>query len=90
MTPMAPRTPDGGPRGHPHSHAGSRQASGAGASTSTSGGSADALAGSGAVEFSSRPWSCDQCQRWFHLGCLGVRYVEDVPLKPWFHCKECR
>jgi len=40
--------------------------------------------------FESRPWSCDQCQRWWHLRCLGVHAVDDVPAKPWHHCSSCR
>lgn len=31
-----------------------------------------------------------QCAGWFHLGCLGVEHIEDVPPRPWFHCKDCK
>jgi hypothetical protein len=39
------------------------------------------------ASFHRRPFVCDQCQRWFHLGCLDVDLVEDVPSRPWFHCR---
>ncbi|GAX79631.1 hypothetical protein CEUSTIGMA_g7072.t1 [Chlamydomonas eustigma] len=39
--------------------------------------------------FGSRPLVCEQCQRWFHFSCMGIRYVEDVPVRPWFHCQQC-
>ncbi|KAF5835617.1 hypothetical protein DUNSADRAFT_7166 [Dunaliella salina] len=40
--------------------------------------------------FANRPWSCEQCCRFFHIGCLGANYVEDLPAKPWFHAHSCR
>lgn len=43
--------------------------------------------GVGPVAFQSRPLVCEQCQRWAHFGCVGIRCVEDVPSRPWFHCK---
>uniref|UniRef100_A0A7S3R571 Uncharacterized protein n=1 Tax=Dunaliella tertiolecta TaxID=3047 RepID=A0A7S3R571_DUNTE len=40
--------------------------------------------------FANRPWSCEQCCRFFHIGCLGASHVEDLPAKPWFHAHSCR
>ncbi|EFJ39692.1 hypothetical protein VOLCADRAFT_100661 [Volvox carteri f. nagariensis] len=54
-------------------------------------GSGGFLGGSaGAVEWRSRPLRCDTCGCWVHLGCVGVEVAEQVPPRPWFHCRACR
>ncbi|GIM03857.1 hypothetical protein Vretimale_8529 [Volvox reticuliferus] len=44
----------------------------------------------GVVEWRSRPLCCETCGRWVHVGCAGVQYAEQVPPRPWFHCRACR
>ncbi|GLC34373.1 hypothetical protein PLESTF_000525100 [Pleodorina starrii] len=66
---------------------------GAGAGTSSGGAAAAAAAvsdGGGVVEWRSRPLRCETCGCWVHLGCAGVDLAEQVPPRPWFHCRACR
>ncbi|GLI67240.1 hypothetical protein VaNZ11_011156, partial [Volvox africanus] len=63
-------------------------AGGAGADTSASAAASDG--GVGVVEWRSRPLCCETCGRWVHVGCAGVQYAEEVPPRPWFHCRACR
>ncbi len=54
------------------------------------GGGGGGEGGGGVVEGWSRPLRCETCGCWVHLGCEGVRLVEEVPPRPWFHCRDCR
>ncbi|GIL66919.1 hypothetical protein Vafri_20433 [Volvox africanus] len=65
-------------------------ASAGGAGGDTSASAAAGGGGVGVVEWRSRPLCCETCGRWVHVGCAGVQYAEQVPPRPWFHCRACR